>query len=295
MTRRFFGILLALILLAVFVGGDYVWLSLTGYLTEKRTPEELLALLEPDIVVHKPDGEGPFPAVLLFSGCEGLWRDGKRLVIMDIYSDLAVSEGVVAIVVDSFTPRHIGYETAVEDVCSGWLLRGAERAGDVAVTVPYARSLPFVDPDRIAVAGASHGGWSVMDYLAMPPDHLVPQSLTEWPEDAFAGVTSVYLTYPYCGFPALAPDRGAVEPRPTWAIHGTEDVTADPAPCDEAYARYVAEGAPVDVEVIDGATHAFDRPDVEPGGTSKYDPEFAEIAYQRFRRFLREVLIPSGR
>jgi len=135
----------------------------------------------------------------------------------------------------------------------------------------------------------------VMDFLAMPPDRMVPYSLTEWPVDAFSGLTSVYLTYPYCGFPALAPGNGEAEPRPTWAIHGTDDVTANPAPCNEAYAVAAAEGAPVNVEVIQGATHAFDRPDVDPGSTSKYNPEFAAIAYERFRRFLKDVLIPSSR
>lgn len=295
--RSIIGWGLAVVLIAAAAAAAYVWLSITGYFVHKRTPGELLALLEPDIVISKPEGDGPFPAILLYSGCEGLWRNGKRLAVMGIYSKLAVEEGVVAIVVDSFTPRQIGYETAVKDVCSGWLLRGAERAGDIAVTIPYARNLPYVDPDRIAVAGWSHGGWSVMDALAMPPDRLVPQSLTEWPEDTFEGLTSAYFTYPYCGmnasgFPTLAPSRGLAGLEPVWAIHGTADTTADPVPCSEAYARIVEEGASVDSETIDGATHAFDRPDVDPGSTSKYDPEFAQVAYDRFQRFLRTVLIP---
>jgi dienelactone hydrolase len=287
---------LLLLLVVGFVGGFlYFWGSITGLYSEKRTPEKLLALLEPAITIKKPEGEGPFPAVLLYSGCEGLWRDGQKLAVMGIYSDIAVSQGVVAIVVDSFTPRGIDFETAMASVCTGWLLRGADRAGDVAVTIPFARDLPYVDPDRIAIAGWSHGGWTVMDFLAMPPGRMVPYSLTEWPEDPFSGLTSVYLTYPYCGFPALAPDRGEAEPRPTWSVHGTEDVTVNPADCDRAFELIVEQGAPVDVETIDGATHAFDRPDLSPESTSKYDPEYAELAYERFKRFLNEVLIPSGR
>lgn len=292
--RRFLVSLLLLVVAGVIGGFLYFWGSLTGLYNEKRTPAELLALLEPYIVVVKPDGEGPFPAILLHSGCEGVWNGDKRRPLMGEYADIAKYAGVVAIIVDSFKPRHISSQEAVDDVCSGWLLRGAERAGDVAVTIPYARSLPYVDPTRIAVAGWSHGGWSVMDFLAMSPDRMVPYSLTEWPEDTFAGLTSVYLTYPYCGFPALAPSRGEVEPRPTWAIHGTADVTANPVPCNEAYALVVEQGAPVDIEVLDGATHAFDRSDLSPESTSKYNPEFAEIAFQRFRHFLESVLIPSG-
>ena len=298
--RRLLVSLVVLLVVGIVGGFLYFWGSLTGLYDDRRTPDELLALLKPDITIKKPEGDGPFPAVLLYSGCEGLWRDGKRLVVTDIYSDIAVSEGVVAIVVDSFTPRGIDYETAITEVCSGWLLRGAKRAGDIAVTIPFARDLPYVDPARIAIAGWSHGGWSVMDFLAMPPDRMVPYSLTEWPANPFSGLTSVYLTYPYCGmnatgFPTLAPTRGFAEPRPIWAIHGTADTTAPPWPCDEAYDLVVAEGAPIDSETIDGATHAFDRPDVDPKSTSKYNPEFARIAYNRFRRFLKEVLIPSAR
>jgi len=297
--RRIFVSLLMVAIVGVAGVAAYVWLSITGAFVDKRTPEGLLALLEPDIVVVRPEGDGPFPAILLHSGCEGLWDGDKRRPLMGIYADLAQAEGVVAIIVDSFKPRHIDSKMAYADVCTGWMLRGAERAGDVAVTLDYARNLPFVDPDRLAVAGWSHGGWAIMDFLAMPPTRLVPQSLTRWPDDTFAGLISVYLTYPYCGinasgFPTLAPTRGFAEPRPTWAIHGTDDVTADPVPCNEAYALVVGEGAPIDVEVLPGATHAFDRPDVIPGSTSKYNPEDAQIAYQRFQRFLREVLIPAG-
>jgi len=298
--RRILVSLVVLIVLGFLGAFAYFWGELTGAYDDKRTPAALLALLEPDITISKPEGDGPFPAVLLYSGCEGLWRDGKRLAVMGIYSKIAVEHGVVAIVVDSFTPRGIGYETAITDVCTGWLLRGAARAGDVAVTIPYARDLPYVDPDRIAIAGWSHGGWTVMDFLAMRPDEIVPYSLTEWPADAVSGLTSVYLSYPYCGmnasgFPTLAPSQGFAEPRPIWAIHGTADTTAPPLPCREAYDKAVAEGAPVNSETIDGATHAFDRPDLEPGSTSKYNPAFAQIAYERFGRFLDDVLIPSGR
>jgi|FEC22Drversion2_1045045.scaffolds.fasta_scaffold00382_9 dienelactone hydrolase len=279
---------LAVILAA---GGIFVWLSLNGSLTRKYTPEALIALLAPDIVVVKPEGDGPFPAVLMYSGCEGLWDGAQRRPLMGIYADIAVSEGVVAIIVDSLKPRGIDSSQAYRLVCPGLAVRGAARAGDVAVTIAWARALPFVDPEKIALAGWSHGGWAIMDMLAMRPDSETPQSLTAWPDDTFAGLRGMFLVYPYCGFPALAPWRGFAEPLPAWAIHGTDDATADPAPCDRAYGHLVAAGVPVAVEVVEGATHAFDRPDVLPSSSSKYDPAFAAIAHDQFRRFLREVLL----
>lgn len=293
--RRILWVTAGVLLVAALGLAVFAYLSLAGILTKKYSPEGLIALLEPDIVVVRPEGDGPFPAILLFSGCEGLWDGDRRRPLMGIYADIAASQGVVAVVVDSLKPRGIDSAEAYREVCTGLAVRGAERAGDVAVTIPWTRDLPFVDPDRIALAGWSHGGWAIMDMLAMPPDLEVPQSLTAWPEDPFSGLTGMFLAYPYCSFPALSPSQGFAEPLPAWAIHGTDDVTADPVPCDEAYAHLVAEGAPVDVEVIEGATHAFDRPDVLPGSTSKYVPAFAEIAHERFRRFLREVLIPAGR
>jgi len=271
--------------------GVYAFLAIRGYLNEKRTPAQMLAFLEPHYVVRKPEGEGPFPAILLFNGCEGLYKDGKMRPVMPHYADIAVAEGVVAIIVDSFTPRGIDTEVAVDDVCTGWVMRGGERAGDVAVSTGYARSLPFVDPARLALGGWSHGGWAIMDAEAMPLWDRVPYSLTEWPEDPFGGVAGIYLTYPYCSFPALAPSVGFADPVPTWSIHGSADQTAKPVPCDEAFAHVAAQGAPVSVEVVQGATHAFDRTDIVEYSPSKYSPVAAEIADQRFRRFLREILL----
>jgi dienelactone hydrolase len=289
--RKTLAVFITLALLAAVGYEGYRQLALGGAFVEKRPPEALLAMLIPDITIRRPEGSGPYPAILLYHGCLGLWREQDRLRLIDSYADIAVSEGVVAVIVDSLRPRQIDYLTALNEVCEGDLLRGAERAGDVAVTVSYARSLPYVDPTRLAIAGWSHGGWAVMDFLAMSPEQATPHNLTHWPDDPFAGIVGVYLTYPYCGFPALVREQGFEMPWVTWAIHGTNDATADPAECDEAYALARKRGSTVDVARIEGATHAFDDPDLDPAFIAKYDAAFAEVGHDRFRSFLRQVLV----
>ncbi|MCG8442760.1 MAG: hypothetical protein MI723_13240, partial [Caulobacterales bacterium] len=106
--------------------GIYVWGELNGAFLKKRSFADLKALLEPGLQIHVPTtGAAPYPTVLAFSGCGGVRR------VQGFYADRAKANGVLTIVVDSFGPRGIGYEEAIETVCSGRKLRGGERAGDV--------------------------------------------------------------------------------------------------------------------------------------------------------------------
>ncbi len=40
-----------------------------------------------------------------------------------------------------------------------------------------ARRMPFVDPARLVLIGASHGGWAIMDLLAIDPPKRLPYNL----------------------------------------------------------------------------------------------------------------------
>ncbi len=88
-------------------------------------------------------------------------------------------------------------------ICSGQLLTGSERAGDVAVALDAVRAMAFVDPDRLALIGASHGGWAVLDLLALHAAGEAPPIREAWPESlarrGLAGVNAAVLFYPYCG------------------------------------------------------------------------------------------------
>ena len=101
------------------------------------------------------------------------------------------SAGWAAIAVDSHGPRDFVDSDIWRLICAGQLLMGSERAGDVLVSIYDARRLPFVDPDRLALVGASHGGWAIMELLAFEKVWRLPFNLTALPEGAveqgFAG------------------------------------------------------------------------------------------------------------
>jgi len=82
-----------------------------------------------------PRGRGPFPAVMILHGCDGVaWhsRDWARRV---------GSWGYATLIVDSYTPR--GHKVICEDVS---VVSFTKRAQDIAVGAEYLRTLPSVNP-----------------------------------------------------------------------------------------------------------------------------------------------------
>ena len=94
-----------------------------------------------------PEGDGPFPAVILLHGCGGPSRN------LNPWDDKLIRWGYVTLRVNSFGPR------GVSNVCS-WLgeVDYLTRACDAHDAKSYLAGLPFVDSKRIAVIGWSHGG-----------------------------------------------------------------------------------------------------------------------------------------
>lgn len=278
MVRRWRWWLLGAGGLAVLVGlfGCNAIATHRGMMAGARSPSELSSLLSPFYRIAMPQGDGPFPAALLMSGCDGPKDNLDRL------SEALVAAGWAAVIVDSHAPRGMDRAEVWRLICSGVTLPGAERAGDVAVAIADLREMDRVDPQRIALIGASHGGWAVLDLLALAETGEVPWGLTAWPggsaEATLAGVQSAVLYYPYCGFPTLAGRRGWSADIPVLMLLVDGDSIADEADCAALAARMQAEGRAVETVGIAGVTHGFDQAEKALFSTLTFDAQAAAEA-----------------
>jgi len=106
----------------------------------------------------KPEGNGPFPAVVLMHTCGGVGRH-----VRTYWPNELTANGYVTLMVDSFGSRGLG-------PCPNALLRRGivqfkDLSQDAFGALDYLASLPFVDKNRIAVVGYSLGGWVIKDGL----------------------------------------------------------------------------------------------------------------------------------
>lgn len=214
--------------------------------------------------LSKPDGEGPFPAVVLMHGCGGIWRWN------DVWTDRLAGWGYVVLDVDSFGPR--GKSSICE---SGASITGEMRALDAYGAKTFLSSLPLVDPARIAVLGMSHGGWAVLNVAS----RRTSSDLELKPFQAAIAL------YPWCDDPT---EVGM----PLLILTGELDDWSPVERC-RAFAAGAGSSSEVVLKVYPGAHHLFDLKGIDErqdGHVLRYDPQAAEDAIERIKAFLAEHL-----
>ena len=249
--------------------------------TREDRPMDLIAhaaRLETHIKVIRPGAAGRLPVVVQMHGCGGVAPMQFR------YAEAAHDCGVAAVVVDSHGPRGIGRREAQLTVCSGLKLRGAERAVDLLATLRWLQDQPWADPDRIAVAGWSHGGWTIMEALAQTSPAGAAEAAT------LARLKAAVLIYPYAGPLSRTASRGWGANRPrVYACLGGRDAVVGQALPERALTRLEADGLSVRRLVLPDATHSFDDPDADDPRT-RYRPDLARRALDFYAASLAEAL-----
>lgn len=223
------------------------------------------------IIVQMPEGaELPAPAVLLFAGCGGV-----RQLQRD-YAAVANEAGWAAVIVDSFEARGIGRLGARLTVCTALRLRGTERAGDVFAALDVVRADPRLDPGRLALAGWSHGGWTILDAMVLAEEEK---------SAALTGVREAFLIYPYCGFLSLADSHPIGDIPVTMTVVGRDRVVSERA-CEALVSDRRAEGSQIRWIYEPDLTHAFDAPDQAADPRMRYDADGAARSHARFANAL---------
>ena len=247
-----------------------------------ETPETRSERLAEYWRLVRPDGPGPFPAAILLSGCDGV-RDN-----MDYWADLFVETGRAALIVDSHTPRGLDELESWRLVCAGQALSGAERAGDIAVALDALSEMEGVSDD-VVLFGASHGGWTVMEFVTHAAAGEIPPGLERWPEEPetlLDRVSALVLLYPYCGvLNGSTPDHWQTVP-PTLFVLAESDTIVSTPDCIALAENLDPTSAAVEIAILSGAGHGFDQREKSALSTLAFDAEQRDRAREIVLEFL---------
>jgi len=221
-----------------------------------------------DGYLTKPDGPGPFAAIVLLHGCSGLPDQFKAGKIKGLWSERLAAWGYVVLAPDSFTTR------GISNTCLG---EPAPRDADAFGALTYLARQPFIDPNHIAVIGFSAGGIATLSVAAQRDF-----ALFEGEREFKAAIAFYPLCKPY--------DPMAI---PTLVLAGEADDWLPASTCKAMVKRQTSSGASARLVVYPGAYHGFDGPGPSRtyfGHHLEYNASAAELASEEVRRFLAEQL-----
>ncbi|MEM9964044.1 MAG: dienelactone hydrolase [Asticcacaulis sp.] len=216
------------------------------------TMAERFDTLKPHMTVYGPDDDLPRPAILLFHGCGGIRPH------IHLYAETAVKNGVRAFVIDSLKPRGIGRTAAVSLVCTGAVLQGYERSGDVLSSLWGISNRPDVLSDQIILAGWSHGGWSIMDLMTQALTRSGDAKLKDPDAALIARIKGLFLVYPYINFPARSLSKPWLHKPQTTAVLATRDHLTSYKNAKAVFDRLSEDGLSLHTIGLK-ASHAFDE------------------------------------
>ena len=117
--------------------------------------------------LYKPEGPGPFPAVIGLHGCNGLVdQDGKVFVLYGAWGEKLSKDGYLVLLPDSFGSRGHGDLCALQPVSARPVQADREMPRDNYGALAYLRTRPDVKPNSIAILGQSFGAAAMFYTIA---------------------------------------------------------------------------------------------------------------------------------
>jgi dienelactone hydrolase len=214
--------------------------SLSGPSMATTTPNGTSEQIPFELV--RPDGAGPFPAVVWMHSCAGLVRGARHV---EDWTRRLLKMGYVVAIPDSFSER--GYPSGV---CgNGALVTAETRAGDAYAALRSLENRSDVIADHIGLMGHSHGGWTVLAAM----DESIVARVRDGARHGFAAAVAFY---PECA--AGSWTRAYRAAGPLLILSGELDDWTPAEPCQRLADVARAQGQPVSIVVYPGAYHSFD-------------------------------------
>lgn len=237
--------------------------------------------------MYRPEGKGPFPAIVMLHGCSGMWlKDGiTPTANYRFWAEHFQARGYVALLVDSFGSR------GEREICTQKVRKIAparERSQDAYAALRWLARRDDIDAAHIHVMGWSNGAQTVLQVLR--PD------ASGRPADGAPSFRSAVAMYPGCASLAA---KAYAPTAPLLIQSGGADDWTPARPC-ETLAKS-KHGAAIEIDVYEGAHHSFDnpsgvvrtRPDVRNpssptgwGATVGGNPEARRKAIERVTAFI---------
>jgi len=214
-------------------------------------PSDIASVTAPRLALYKPEGAGPFPALVLMHQCGGLGRPGgpwQNLSMLE-WARVALRRGYVVLQLDALEPRDVA------SVCHGpkndiFPSRGMR---DALLAAAHLRALPYVDPKRVAYAGFSWGGGVGLGIGSNRSAGLLKIAQRY---DAVAAVYPPCIYRPKNGAP-YTPIQPGVD-KPLLVLLGGRDNETPPAECTSLLGPLKEAGEKLEWHLYPDATHCWD-------------------------------------
>jgi len=194
--------------------------------------------------LYRPDGDGPFPAVVALHDCGGLvHRPAAQAQLYGEWAKILVGKGFVVLFPDSFGSRGLGPQCRE---AHRRVRASRERVADANAARRWLQAQSFIRADRISLIGWSNGGSAAL--WAVRP--------TAAPRDGGADFRSAIAFYPGCRRLRETAWSARV---PTLILVGAADDWKPAGLCQQMVAGARGRSARAEIVVYPGAYHGFDR------------------------------------
>jgi len=195
-------------------------------------------------IVYRPEGAGPFPAIVGMHDCSGLTNSAGAVASKyREWAQLLVKDGFIVLFPESYGSRGIGNQCTIRNRP---VRPDRERVADANASRRWLGLQPDVQADHISLLGWANGGSSVLWTVR-------PQRKSNDKPD----FRSAVAIYPGC----RRLDSTAWSARvPTLILIGAADDVAAPQDCEHMVAGAKGRSARITIMVYPGAFHDFDHP-----------------------------------